>query len=335
MAIFLFSNISAWYTGFSLAYWHILRTCRWTIPLQERPRHLQHRSSRLSRKTPLRCSDRQQIAQRILSLYCRMCTNGKALEPSSFRAMSPNLSRSWLSECTQRFLPRQTLQLCRRLGSFQGLWLPTWQHIFQWHHSSGHRTQGSQASVTISTLLPWKCFKRLTTAGSRCTWPAKWLPGSVAGPSSVMVRWLAPLPLTLVVMPLLPILVQQHQWQYYPRRVCRRHQCLRMRTAQNWSFQMVKVAPAWATSECFQTRRSFATHISTLRGLWTLQCICYHSDCHGRFAMPSFAEFLNFQIAGVWYHTWYHGPESMILSMISWVYGIISSWYHRSRIMIS
>jgi hypothetical protein len=41
----------------------------------------------------------------------------------------------------------------------------------------------------------------------------------------------------------------------------------------------VKVAPAWATSECFQTRRSFATHISTLRGLWTLQFICYHTNC--------------------------------------------------------
>ncbi len=37
MAMFLFSNISVWYPGFSLACWHILRTCRQPIPLQERP----------------------------------------------------------------------------------------------------------------------------------------------------------------------------------------------------------------------------------------------------------------------------------------------------------
>ena len=142
--------------------------------------------------------------------------------------------------------------------------------------------------------------------------------------SSVMVMWLVPLPLTLAVMPLLPILVQPQQGQY-PRRVCRRHQCLRMRTAQNWSFQMVKVAPAWATSECFETRRSFATHITIMRGQWTLQCICYHSNCHGLFAVPSFAVPV---------------PElpdcrCMISCMISWsriydiVYDIIGLWYHK------
>ncbi len=70
-------------------------------------------------------------------------------------------------------------------------------------------------------------------------------------------------------------------------------------------------------------------------GRLTLQCICYHNNCHKRFALPSFTEFPNFQIAGVWYHRWYHGPESMILSMISWVYDIINSWSDRSRIMIS
>ncbi len=67
-------------------------------------------------------------------------------------------------------------------------------------------------------------------------------------------------------------------------------------------------------------------------GRLTLQCICYHTNCHTIFALRSFTKFLNFQIAGVWYHTSYHG---MILSVISWVYDIISSWYHRSRIMIS
>jgi hypothetical protein len=43
----------------------ILCTCRWPIPLQERPRHwhLQHKSSRLSEKAPLQCSNKQQIAQ--------------------------------------------------------------------------------------------------------------------------------------------------------------------------------------------------------------------------------------------------------------------------------
>ena len=136
--------------------------------------------------------------------------------------------------------------------------------------------------------------------------------------SSVMVMWLVPLPLTLAVMPLLPILVHQQHWQH-PRHVCRRQQCLRMRTAQIWSFQMVKVAPAWATSECFLTRRLFATHVSTLRGLWTLQCICYHTNCSAILRwVPELPDCM-----------------CMISYMISWsriydiVYDFMGLWYHK------
>ncbi len=59
---------------FSCWLYQLLRTadlndvlCMWSIPLQERPRHLQHQTCGLSVKAPLPCSNRQQIAQRVLS----------------------------------------------------------------------------------------------------------------------------------------------------------------------------------------------------------------------------------------------------------------------------
>ncbi len=155
----------------------------------------------------------------------------------------------------------------------------------------------------------------------------------------------------------------------HPRSVCRRQQCLRTRTAQNWSFQIVKMVPAaQATLECSQRRRSCAKHVSTLRGRWkvdyAMHMLSYHllynicsAILHWVPELPDCRCMISYMISwhdivydfmclwyhkflisyiqdhdiiypGSWYHTWYHGPESVILSMISYDYDIISSWYH-------
>ncbi len=137
-----------------------------------------------------------------------------------------------------------------------------------------------------------------------------------------MVRWLVPHLLTLVVMPLLPILVQQQQWQH-PRRVCRRQQCLRimMRTAQNGLWRWLQRGRQVSASR--QGGHLLRTSVS-----WGACGLC-NAYVIIPIALPSFAELLNFQIAGVWFYRWYHIiHDIMVQNLWYWNFQIAGVWFY-------
>ncbi len=48
---------------------------------------------------------------------------------------------------------------------------------------------------------------------------------------------------------------------------------------EDGSFQMVKVAQAWAMNECFQAKRSTATHVATVKGPWKVEAAMHMISC--------------------------------------------------------
>ncbi len=72
----------------------------------------------------------------------------------------------------------------------------------------------------------------------------------------------------------------------HPTRVCRRQQCLRMRTAQNWSFQIVKIVPEAQGRRRYLSASREGNHVLSTSvpcgacGRLTLQCIGFHTNCH-------------------------------------------------------